>query len=233
MAKQKKKRYGEDERAMLPKENGQDLRAHQHQTITNPAVSRGPTRNGGRPRPRPSALRHMRLTKNVSQGSQRAKTNAHTPTACNDQNFGHNGHAGINHEQLAKSALQNPRRSQARRGRQVVETDRFGPRTDVASPRCGVGDLLSSLAETGKEQNGTTVSSFFPSPRRNPPTCPPPFPERKTPPKSHDCGIETLDASLELTEIWIVLAGAETWVRGPAAATPHVCPRRLICRRVC
>lgn len=48
MAKQKKKRYGEDERAMLPKENGQDLRAHQHQTITNPAVSRGPTRNGGK-----------------------------------------------------------------------------------------------------------------------------------------------------------------------------------------
>lgn len=34
---------------MLPKENGQDSRAHQHQTlITNRGVSRGPTRNEGR-----------------------------------------------------------------------------------------------------------------------------------------------------------------------------------------
>lgn len=47
MAKQRQ-RNTEKTRAMLPKENGQDLRAHQHQTITNPEVSRGPTRNGGK-----------------------------------------------------------------------------------------------------------------------------------------------------------------------------------------
>lgn len=64
-----------------------------------------------------------------------------------------------------------------------------------------------------------------------PPT--PLLPPKKNSPKSHDCGIETLDASVELTEIWIVLASAETWVRGPAAVTQHVCPRRLICRRDC
>lgn len=48
-AKQKKSDT-EKTRAMLPKENGQDLRAHQHQTLTNRGVSRGPTRNEGRSR---------------------------------------------------------------------------------------------------------------------------------------------------------------------------------------
>lgn len=47
MAEQKK-RGKEMTRAMLPKENGQDLRAHQHQTLTNRGVSTGPTRNEGR-----------------------------------------------------------------------------------------------------------------------------------------------------------------------------------------
>lgn len=48
LAKQVKSDKEEKVRAMLPKENGQDSRAHQHQTLANRGVSRGPTRNEGR-----------------------------------------------------------------------------------------------------------------------------------------------------------------------------------------
>lgn len=57
-------------------------------------------------------------------------------------------------------------------------------------------------------------------------------PEEKLP-KSHDCGIETLDASVELTEIWGILANAETWWVRSSSVTPHVCLQLLVCRCVC
>lgn len=64
----------------------------------------------------------------------------------------------------------------------------------------------------------------------NPPTNPLSPSEEKLP-KSHDCGIETLDTSVELTEIWTVLGQPPK--RGCAARPLRAClPTRLICRRI-
>lgn len=89
ICKAKRKVSPERTTAMLPKENGHDLGAHQHQTVTNwgSREDRPETRVG--PRPRPSALRHMRLTKMQVRG---IRTNTNTRTTCSRKLVGRNRH---------------------------------------------------------------------------------------------------------------------------------------------
>lgn len=58
----------------------------------------------------------------------------------------------------------------------------------------------------------------------NSPTPPPFLPREKNSPSRTTAGSKHWTFPVELTEIWTVLASAETWVRVPSV-TPHVCPR--------